>query len=148
MKKETSTEMEDDLRPENDLRQLLEGGVRGKYVERYRAGTNLVLLAPDGAEAFPTSRGRGRCPDLRRARPLGPRHSGDAARPRPVLQFGDLRDARRDSLAALRFGRAGGRVGGETRRAHSVTPRAEHLRRLTGTALSAINALSILAQGA
>jgi hypothetical protein len=30
------------------------GGVRGKYVERYRAGTNLVLLDPDIARAFPT----------------------------------------------------------------------------------------------
>ncbi len=45
---------EDDLRPEYDLGQLLKGGVRGKYVERYRAGTNLVRLAPDVARAFPT----------------------------------------------------------------------------------------------
>ena len=28
--------------------------VTGKYVERYRAGTNLVLLDPDIAQAFPT----------------------------------------------------------------------------------------------
>jgi hypothetical protein len=27
--------------------------VRGKYVERYREGTNLVLLDPDVAAAFP-----------------------------------------------------------------------------------------------
>jgi hypothetical protein len=33
---------------------LLRKGVRGKYVERYRKGTNLVLLAPDVAAAFPT----------------------------------------------------------------------------------------------
>ena len=46
--------MEDDLRPEYDLKQLLKGGVRGKYVERYRAGTNLVRLAHDVARAFPT----------------------------------------------------------------------------------------------
>jgi hypothetical protein len=31
------------------------GGVRGKYVERYRAGTNMVLLDRDVAKAFPTS---------------------------------------------------------------------------------------------
>lgn len=31
----------------------MERGVRGKYVERYRAGTNLVLLEPDVAQAFP-----------------------------------------------------------------------------------------------
>lgn len=46
--------MEDDLRPEYDLEELLKAGVRGKYAERYRAGTNLVRLAPDVAEAFPT----------------------------------------------------------------------------------------------
>jgi len=45
--------MKDDLRPEYDLRKLLKGGVRGKYAERYRAGTNLVLLDPDVAKAFP-----------------------------------------------------------------------------------------------
>jgi hypothetical protein len=28
--------------------------VQGKYADRYREGTNLVLLAPDVAEAFPT----------------------------------------------------------------------------------------------
>ena len=33
---------------------LLQNGVRGKYVERYRQGTNLVKLAPDVAAAFPT----------------------------------------------------------------------------------------------
>ena len=44
--------MDDELRPEYDLRQLLKGGVRGKYATQYRAGTNLVLLAPDVAKAF------------------------------------------------------------------------------------------------
>jgi len=43
---------EDELCPEYDLSQL-KGRVRGKYVERYRKGTNLVLLEPDVAEAFP-----------------------------------------------------------------------------------------------
>ncbi|MBL7065901.1 MAG: hypothetical protein ISS49_17125 [Anaerolineae bacterium] len=51
MKKEV--EIDDELRPEYDLSQLLEGGVRGKYADRYREGTNLVLLAPDVAEVFP-----------------------------------------------------------------------------------------------
>jgi len=36
----------DDLRPEYDLGQLLKAGVQGKYADRYREGTNLVLLAP------------------------------------------------------------------------------------------------------
>ncbi|MCK5381608.1 MAG: hypothetical protein KAJ81_09065 [Candidatus Latescibacteria bacterium] len=44
--------MADELRPEYDLSRLLKEGVRGKYAERYRDGTNLVLLAPDVAEAF------------------------------------------------------------------------------------------------
>ena len=52
MKKKLKNEMDDELRPEYDLHELLKGGVRGKYVERYRAGTNLVLLAPDVAKAF------------------------------------------------------------------------------------------------
>jgi len=43
---------EDELRPEYDLSQL-KGRVRGKYVERYQEGTNLVRLEPDVAEAFP-----------------------------------------------------------------------------------------------
>ena len=44
--------MNDDLRPEYDLRQLLKSGVRGKYAKRYHAGTNLVLLDPDIRRAF------------------------------------------------------------------------------------------------
>lgn len=52
MKKTAKSEMDDDLRPVYDLRLLLKGGVKGKYAERYRAGTNLVLLDPDVAKAF------------------------------------------------------------------------------------------------
>ena len=40
--------IEDEMRPEYDLR----GGVRGKYYERYKQGTNIVLLEPDIAKAF------------------------------------------------------------------------------------------------
>ncbi len=47
------TDPKDDLRDEYDLRKLLPKGVRGKYVHRHREGTNLVLLEPDVAEAFP-----------------------------------------------------------------------------------------------
>ncbi len=53
MKKEID-ELEDELRPEYDFSNMT-GGVRGKYVERYRAGTNVVLLDQDVAKAFPTS---------------------------------------------------------------------------------------------
>jgi len=44
----------DDLRPEYDLA-TLKGGVRGKYYQQATAGTNLVLLEPDVARAFPDS---------------------------------------------------------------------------------------------
>lgn len=53
MKSIPTNEMDDDLRSEYDLRALLKGSVRGKYAQRYRAGTNLVLLEPDVAQAFP-----------------------------------------------------------------------------------------------
>jgi hypothetical protein len=53
--KEVESEMEDELRPEYDLSQL-KGRVRGKYVERYREGTNLILLEPDVAAAFPDAK--------------------------------------------------------------------------------------------
>ncbi|MBU0567951.1 hypothetical protein KKC52_07870 [bacterium] len=51
MKKEVG--MDDELRPEYDLAKLLKGGVRGKYADRYREGTNLVLLSSDVAKVFP-----------------------------------------------------------------------------------------------
>jgi hypothetical protein len=51
--KKPRDEMKDELRPEYDLRELLRTGVRGKYAKRYHAGTNLVLLDPDVAKAFP-----------------------------------------------------------------------------------------------
>ena len=41
-------ETKDDLRREYDLSKL-KGGVRGKYVSRYRAGANLVLRLRKGA---------------------------------------------------------------------------------------------------
>ena len=43
----------DDLRPEYQLSSLT-GRSKGKYASRYHEGTNLVLLDPDVAEAFPT----------------------------------------------------------------------------------------------
>lgn len=42
----------DDLRPEYHLASL-KGAVRAKYYARATAGTTLVLLEPDVAEAFP-----------------------------------------------------------------------------------------------
>lgn len=46
-------ELKDELCPEYDFSKMV-GGVKGKYVERYREGTNLVLLEPDVAQVFPT----------------------------------------------------------------------------------------------
>ncbi|MBU1208762.1 MAG: hypothetical protein KKH04_17860 [Proteobacteria bacterium] len=43
----------DELRSEYH-RDDLGPGVRGKYFESYRRGTNLILLSPDVAKAFPT----------------------------------------------------------------------------------------------
>ncbi len=48
MKRENKTSGEEDMRPEYDIR----GGVRGKYYERYKRGTNVVLLEPDVAAVF------------------------------------------------------------------------------------------------
>lgn len=53
--KKIEAEEDDELRPEYDFSQL-KGGVRGKYAERYREGTNLVLLDPDVAACFPDAK--------------------------------------------------------------------------------------------
>ena len=49
MKKINST---NGVRTEYDFASM-KGGVRGKYAKRYAEGTNIVLLEPDIAEAFP-----------------------------------------------------------------------------------------------
>jgi len=41
----------DELRAEYDFSKM-KGGIRGKHVQRYRAGTNLVKIDPDVAEVF------------------------------------------------------------------------------------------------
>jgi len=43
----------DEMHPEYDFA-AMKGGVRGKYYQQYRRGTNVVVLYPDVAEAFPT----------------------------------------------------------------------------------------------
>jgi len=55
MKNKKRKRERDELRPEYDFSKM-QGGVRGKYVQRYRQGTNLVLLERDVASAFPTDR--------------------------------------------------------------------------------------------
>lgn len=43
----------DDLRPEYDFASM-RGGVRGKYSTGTRESSNIVVLEPDVAKAFPT----------------------------------------------------------------------------------------------
>jgi hypothetical protein len=46
----------DEMREEYDFTpEMLRQGVRGKYAERYAAGTNIVRLDPDVADVFPDS---------------------------------------------------------------------------------------------
>ena len=54
MKKQSKSK--DELRSRYDIKNLLKGGVQGKYATRYRAGTNLVLLEPEVAKAFPNDK--------------------------------------------------------------------------------------------
>ena len=48
MSQRRRTNSDDDMLPEYDFT----GAVRGKYYERYRQGTNVVLLDPDVAAVF------------------------------------------------------------------------------------------------
>lgn len=50
-RKRNSKPADDEMRSNYDF----SGGVRGKYVERYRRGRNVVLLDPEIAAAFPDS---------------------------------------------------------------------------------------------
>lgn len=45
---------DDEMRDEYP-EELIKSGVRGKYVERYREGTNVVLIDPDLHKLFPDS---------------------------------------------------------------------------------------------
>jgi hypothetical protein len=51
MKKVKSRAANDDMRPEYDFT----GAVRGKYYERFRQSSNVVLLDPDVSEVFPNA---------------------------------------------------------------------------------------------
>ncbi len=51
MKKAPSKKAEPAMRENYDFT----GGVRGKYARRYAQGTNVVLLEPDVAKAFPSA---------------------------------------------------------------------------------------------
>ena len=51
--KKTTRVLTDDMRPEYDFASM-KGGIRGKYARRAREGTNIVLIEPEIADAFPT----------------------------------------------------------------------------------------------
>jgi hypothetical protein len=51
MSQESKPSKKEEMRAEYDIR----GGERGKYYERYREGTNVVLLEPDVAVVFRNS---------------------------------------------------------------------------------------------
>jgi hypothetical protein len=51
MKKRAVRKSDPDMLKEYDFRK----GVRGKYAERYAQGSNVVVLPPDLAQAFPNS---------------------------------------------------------------------------------------------
>ena len=53
MKKQIEHRNHDDIRPEYNFA-AMSGGVRGKHYEKYRKGTNVVLLTPEIVKAFPT----------------------------------------------------------------------------------------------
>lgn len=66
-----------EMRPEYDI----SGGVRGKYYDRYRAGTNVGLLEPDVAAVFHDSEAVNRV--LRLLIDVARSHAGKAPQPNP-----------------------------------------------------------------
>lgn len=48
-----ANDLKDEMRAEYDFASM-RGGVRGKYVERLRRESNIVVLEPEVAAAFPT----------------------------------------------------------------------------------------------
>lgn len=51
-RKKPRAKNQNELRPEYDFRK----GVRGKFTERYASGTTAIVLDPDVAAMFPTSK--------------------------------------------------------------------------------------------
>jgi hypothetical protein len=49
--KKAMNDQDDEMRPEYDIK----GGIRGKYYEQFKQGTNVVLLEPDLAKVFRNS---------------------------------------------------------------------------------------------
>ena len=86
----------DELRAEYDF----SGGVRGKHHLAYKAGTNVVVLDPDVAKAFPDASSVNRALRLllELARKPAPLASGQAWRPRYVRPAYLTPDGRVDQI--------------------------------------------------
>lgn len=55
MKKRTDRKNQNSMRTEYDFASM-KNGVRGKHYERYKQGTNVVVLNPEVADAFSTKK--------------------------------------------------------------------------------------------
>jgi len=91
MSKGSKPESDDDLLAEYDFSSL-SGGVRGKYYERFRQGSNVVLLDPDVSAAFPNSASvnqalRALMPVARKGRRVMRRPSSPQRRPNKRVQL-------------------------------------------------------------
>ena len=75
MSQETKEVSGEQMRAEYDIR----GGVRGKYYERYRQGTNVVVLEPDVAAVFHDAEAVNRA--LRMLIQVAQKQVGDATSP-------------------------------------------------------------------
>jgi hypothetical protein len=53
MKKDKETDIKDELRPEYKRNDFPSGFVRGKYAKRLKESSNIVVLRPEVAQAFP-----------------------------------------------------------------------------------------------
>ena len=99
------SESEDDMLPEYDFT----GAVRGKYYERYRQGTNVILLDPDVARVFRDSTAVNNALRL-----LVSVANAKASRPRPSAQVEKRSDKAPQPI------RRGKRGGGQRRTAKVV----------------------------
>jgi hypothetical protein len=88
MKKARKPAAEDDMLPEYDFT----GAVRGKYYERFKASSNVVVLDPDVSAAFPNAESvnealRGLASVARRTVRVARRTASVARRPNNRMQL-------------------------------------------------------------
>jgi hypothetical protein len=96
MKKVKTTAADDEMRAEYDFT----GAVRGKYYERFRQSSNVVLLDPDVAEAFPNAESVNQA--LRSLASAAPKSGRVMRRPSSPLRRPNKRIQRRSAKAKRR----------------------------------------------